>query len=130
MAVIKSKKRPKQYSVERGFISKLIETKDFKVLKDQQIQPFFLTGDNRRVFQYISEVFKTTGEVPTPRALEQKFPNYTLEYHGDTDEVGTDETLLYWCKELRTKVKHNRMADIAEEVAKLLDEGKINVVWI
>ena len=44
-------KKLKQYSVERGFISKLIESKDFKLLKDQQIQPFFLTGDNRRVFQ-------------------------------------------------------------------------------
>lgn len=119
------KKKQKQYSIEKGFISKLIETKDFKVLKDLQIQPFFLTGDNRRVFQYISDVFKETGEVPTSRVLEQKFPNYTLEYHNveGVDVVGTDETLLYWCKELRTKAKHNRMADIAEEVAKLLDEG-------
>lgn len=120
-------KKIKSYSVERGFISKLIETKDFKVLKDQQIKPFFLTGENKRVFNYISEVFKETGEVPTPRALSQKFPNYELETHtldNGVDSVGTDETLLYWCKELRTKAKHNKMADITEEVAKLLDEGK------
>ena len=117
--------KPKQYSVERGFISKLVETKDFKVLKDQQIQPFFLTGDNRRVFQYISDLFKETGEVPTYRVILQKFPGYSFEFHSvDGNEVvGTDETLLYWCKELRTKAKHNKMADIAEEVAKLLDEG-------
>ena len=123
--VIKKNKPKQQYSIERGFISKLIETKDFKVLKDQQIHPFFLTGDNRRVFQYISEMFKTTGEVPTARALAQKFPSYTLEYHlvDGVESVGTDETLLYWCKELRVKAKHNRMADIAEEVAKLLDSG-------
>ena len=123
--VIKKNKPKQQYSIERGFISKLIETKDFKVLKDQQIHPFFLTGDNRRVFQYISEMFKTTGEVPTARALAQKFPSYTLEYHlvDGVESVGTDETLLYWCKELRVKAKHNRMADIAEEVAKLLDNG-------
>ena len=50
-------KKVKQYSVECGFISKLVESKDFKLLKDQQIQPFFLTGDNRRVFQYIQEVY-------------------------------------------------------------------------
>lgn len=121
--VKRTKKR--QYSVEKGFISKLIETKDFKVLKDQQIQPFFLTGDNRRVFQYISDIFKETGEVPTQRVLQQKFPSYTLEVHtvGSVETVGTDESLLYWCKELRTKAKHNKMADITEEVAKLLDEG-------
>lgn len=120
-----TKKKQKQYSVEKGFISKLVETKDFKVLKDLQIQPFFLTGDNRRVFQYISNIFKETGEVPTARVLEQKFPSYSLEFHevDSVETVGTDETLLYWCKELRTKAKHNRMADITEEVAKLLDEG-------
>lgn len=119
-------KKVKQYSVERGFISKLIESKDFKTLKDQQIQPFFLTGDNRRVFQYIQEVFKTTGEVPTPRVIKQKFPSYELESHNVDGEsiVGTDETLLYWCKELRTKAKHNRMADITEEVAEKLDNGE------
>ena len=119
-------KKVKQYSVERGFISKLVESKDFKTLKDQQIQPFFLTGDNRRVFQYIQECFKTTGEVPTPRVIKQKFPNYDLELHSvDNEEVvGTDETLLYWCKELRTKAKHNRMADITEEVAEKLDNGE------
>lgn len=116
----------KQYSVERGFISKLIESKDFKLLKDQQIQPFFLTGDNRRVFQYIQDCFKTTGEVPTPRVIQQKFPSYELEFHNvdGVDSVGTDETLLYWCKELRTKAKHNRMADITEAVAEKLDNGE------
>ena len=57
------------YSVERGFISKLVEVGDMKLLKDLQIKPSFLTGDNRRVFQYISEHFKNTGEVPTPRII-------------------------------------------------------------
>lgn len=119
------KQKKSDYSVERGFISKLLETKDFKVLKDLQIQPYFLTGENRRVFKFISDTFKETGEVPTPRALAQKFPNYKLENHEIEGEevVGTDETFLYWCRELRTKAKHNRMADIAEEVAEKLNEG-------
>lgn len=123
--VLKTKKQNKKYNIERGFISKLLETKDFRSLKDMQIKPFFFTGDNRRVFQYMSDVFKTTGEVPTSRALLHKFPNYEFEYHDSdgVEVVGTDESLLYWCKELRTKAKHNRMADIAEEVAKLLDGG-------
>lgn len=119
-------KKVKQYSVERGFISKLVESKDFKLLKDQQIKPFFLTGDNRRVFQYIHECYKETGEVPTPRVIKQKFPSYELELHSIDGEsvVGTDETLLYWCKELRLKAKHNRMADITENVAEKLDNGE------
>lgn len=119
------KKLKQQYSIEKCFISKLVETKDLKLLKDQQIKPFFLTGDNRRVFQYINDIFKETGEVPTPRVLKQKFPSYELELHNvdDREVVGTDETLLYWCKELRTKAKHNRMCDITEEVAEKLDSG-------
>lgn len=119
------KKSKKPYNIEKGFISKLIEEKDMKLLKDQQIKPTFFTGDNRRVFKFISDTFKDTGEVPTPRVLAQKFPNYSLEVHivENRDIVGTDETLLYWCKELRTKAKHNKMAEITEEVADKLDNG-------
>lgn len=117
-------KLKQSYSVERGFISKLVETKDMKLLKDLQIKATFFTGDNRRVFQYISDSFKNSGEVPTPRVLMQKFPSYKLETHTENDIVGTDETLLYWCGEIRTKAKHNKLADITEEVAGKLDEGE------
>lgn len=120
------KAKTKKYNIEKGFISKLIESKDMKLLKDQQIKPFFLTGDNKRVFLYIQDTFRETGEVPTPRIINQKFPNYDLEtYEVDGKEVvGTEESLMYWCKELRVKAKHNRMAEITEEVAELLDGGK------
>ena len=115
-----------QYSVEKGFISKLLECKDFKLLKDKQIKPFFLTGDNRRVYQYITEVFTKTGEVPTVRVINQKFPSYSFESHNveGQEVVGTDESLAYWCDELRVKAKHNRMADIIEEVADKMDDGE------
>lgn len=112
------------YSVERGFISKLIETGDMKLLNDLQIKPSFLTGDNRRVFVYISESFTNSGAVPTPRVLLQKFPSYKLETHTADEVVGTDETLLYWCTELRKKAKHNKLADIVEETAGSLDSGE------
>lgn len=119
-------KRVKKYSVERGFISKLLEARDMKLLKEQQIKSFFLTGDNRRVFNFVSETFKTTGEVPTERVIHQKFPSYELEYHyvSGVEVVGTDESFMHWCVELRKKAKHNRMADIIESVAEKLDEGE------
>ena len=95
---LKNSKKNKNYNVERGFMSKLVEDKDMKLLKDQQIKPSFLTGENRRVFSFIQTQFKDTGEIPTPRVLAQKFPNYELETHivEGTEVVGTDETLLYW----------------------------------
>ena len=120
------KKLNKSYSVERGFISKLIESRDMKLLKDKQIRPYFFSGEHRRVFSFIETNFKETGEVPTPRVIGQKFPSYQLETHtvDGVESVGTDETLLYWSGELRTKAKHNRLADITEGVAEKLDNGE------
>ena len=112
----------KSYNIELGFISKLIENKDMKLLKDLDIKSSFLTGENKRVFVYIQNSFRETGEVPTSRVLEQKFPSYELEtYYKDGEVVvGTEETLQYWCKELRTKAKHNKMADAVENIAEML----------
>ena len=120
------KLKSKNYNVERGFISKLLEDKDMKLLKDQQIKPSFFTGDNRRVFTFIQNQFKESGEVPTPRVLAQKFPSYELELHtvDGSDAVGTDESLLYWCNQLHIKSMHNRTVDVVEAVAEKLDEGQ------
>ena len=120
------KLKSKNYNVERGFISKLLEDKDMKLLKDQQIKPSFFTGDNRRVFTFIQNQFKESGEVPTPRVLAQKFPSYELESHtvDGSNVVGTDESLLYWCNQLHIKSMHNRTVDVVEAVAEKLDEGQ------
>ena len=116
---------PRKYNIELGFISKLVETKDMKLLKDLDIKSSFLTGENKRVFVYIQNTFRETGEVPTSRVLEQKFPNYELETYINNNDtiVGTEESLQYWCKELRTKAKHNKMADALEKIAEMLEEG-------
>ena len=116
----------KSYNIELGFISKLIENKDMKLLKDLDIKSSFLTGENKRVFLFIQKSFKETGEVPTYRVLKTKFPEYELEtYIKDGEEiVGTEESLPFWCRELRTKAKHNKMADALEEIAGELDEGE------
>ena len=114
------------YSVERGLISKLIETKDMKTMKDQQIKVSFFTGDNKNVYRFINEQFVNTGEIPTERVIKHKFPNYTIEHYvvDGEEKVGTEESLNYWCNELHQKVVHNRTADLVESVAKELDSGK------
>ena len=121
----KEKKKSKPYNVEKAFISKLVETRDMKTLKDTQIKSTFFTGENKRVFIFIQDTFKSSGEVPTPRVLEQKFPSFSLETHvvGGREIVGTDETLAFWCNEVRTKAKHNKLAEITEELATKLDSG-------
>lgn len=119
---LSSKKKVKSYSIERGFVSKLLQERDMKFLKDQQIKASFFTGEHRKVYSFIQKHFRETGEFPTERVILLNFPNYELEYFNNS--VGTEESLLYWSNQLRTKAKHNKTADLVEKVAKALDEGK------
>ena len=111
------------FDCEKGLISKLIETKDVNALNEYQIKPSFFVGENRRVFTYILKQIQNNGAVPTVRAIEHKFPDYELyTYKRDQlNVVGTEEVMSYWCEELHTKVKHNKMVDLLEEVADNLD---------
>lgn len=114
------------FDVERGFISKLIETKDITTIKECQITKRFLTGEHRVAFQFIQDTYLSTGDIPTVRAFEKRFPTYRLETYVPTDSshaiVGTEENLKFWCTELRIKLKHNTIADgVDEAVSKLQD---------
>lgn len=111
------------YNIEKGFLSKLLETKDIKTIKDKHITAEFLTGEHKNVFLYIQECLLKTGEVPTPRAVMQKYPRYKIEEYTVEGEVkfGTEENLLYWCTEVRNKAKHNKIADAIEGAAKNIE---------
>ena len=110
------------FDIDRGFISKLLETKDIRLVKEQQIKPSFFTGDSKRVFEYIEKIFKETGSVPTERAVLHQFPKYKLDYIED--KVGNEEDLNFWCNELRTRIRHNHLVDTVQQMADELDEGK------
>ena len=109
------------YDIDRGFISKLIETKDIKLVKEQQIRPSFFTGDSKRVFEYIERVFRETGSIPTERVIAHQFPKFKLD-HLD-NKVGNEEDLIFWCNELRTRTRHNHLVDTVQSMADELDNG-------
>lgn len=108
-----------ELNIERGFISKLLETKDMLAVKEMQIKPSYFMGEHRKAFQFIADSFLQNGEVPTVRVFEKKFPNYSLEKIGG--EIGTEESLKFWGNELRKKVKHNSLAGTIEEVVKKIE---------
>lgn len=114
----------KPFNVENGLISKLLETKDILSIKDSQIKATYFTGEHRRAFQYIYDSVLTDGEVPTVRAFERKFPHYSLEMRvvDGVEIVGTEESIKFWCNELRKKVKHNSLAETMEEVVKHIED--------
>ena len=110
---MKVKNQLSPYDIERGFISKLIETKDMNYVLDQQIKADFFSGENQNVYRFILDYFAEHSDVPSARYVKRKFPHYRLE-------VGAEESLNHWCAELRKKVKHNRMADLLEEMSREL----------
>ena len=114
----------KPFNVENGLISKLLETKDILSIKDSQIKATYFTGEHRRAFQYIYDSVLTDGDVPTVRAFERKFPHYSLETRvvDGIEIVGTEESIKFWCNELRKKVKHNSLAETMEEVVKHIED--------
>lgn len=107
------------YNIERGFITKLLATKDILSVKDMQIKPAFFTGDNRKAYRYINDVYFSSGEMPTIRVFKEKFPDYKLDtYNGEFD---TEESLKFWCDELRKKVIHNTLVDNVEKIVDNLE---------
>lgn len=110
------------YNIEQGLISKLLETKDITTLKDAQITPKFFSGEDRRVFSFIYDSILNSGEVPTERAIKAKFPNYDLYTYSEINVVGTEESLKYWCNEIRAKAKHNSLADTLEKAVEKIQD--------
>ena len=110
----------KKYDIEKGFISKLIETGDILLVKEKQINSSYFNAENKRIFSFIEKYYLEHGSIPTERVLNIDFPYYKLERYTKENICGTEESLLHWCNEVRKKKKHNKIADIVESMAENL----------
>ena len=111
-------------SVEIGLISKLLETKDYDILKDKQITAKYFEKEYQPCIRFIDDFYMKNGTVPTIRIFEKKFPDIELETYEDS--VGTEEPLAYWCDEIRDKKTHNTIVGYMNEVADMLDSGQVS----
>lgn len=110
-------------NLDNLFISKLLETKDLAMVRENRIDEKFLYGKTKSAYRFICESVLKTGEVPTERAFKSKFPNYELEkFEG---KVGTEEGLKYWLEELRNRKRQDSMADSIEKCSDLISEGNV-----
>lgn len=110
-------------NLDNLFISKLLETKDLAMVRENHIDEKFLYGETKSAYRFICESMLKTGEVPTERAFKSKFPNYELEkFEG---KVGTEEGLKYWLEELRNRKRQDSMADSIEKCSDLISEGNV-----
>lgn len=103
-------------NIEGLLLHKLLEEQDYKIIKEQQIDSSFFEGVYKNVFVYIQDVYTKVRELPTLRVVKSKYPNAKLE--------DGEESLRFLCEELRLKNKHNKTADLLEDVAEILAEGK------
>lgn len=119
------------FNVERGLITKILETRDLMSVRDKQIKISYFSGDNRTAYQYIYDQMSETGEVPTIRAFQKRFPRYMLDRveRDGVEVIGNDESVDFWCNELRTKIKHNTLADVIDEVAKSLGDRETEYAY-
>lgn len=110
-------------NVDVGLISKILQDKDFLVVKDRQIRPYYFDREYREQFKFIEKFFMQNGTVPTLRIFKRKFPDAELEeFEG---EVGTEEPLEYWCSQVRDKITHNTLVDGVELCLENLDQGNV-----
>lgn len=116
----------KQYDIEIGLLSKLLETGDLSTLEDKQIKPYYFTGDNKKAFTFIKNYYKKNGSVPTKRIINLKHPSLDFETYIDNEtlveKIGTEEPISYWCDEIRKKNKHNVLCDTVEDMAQYLQD--------
>ena len=108
------------YGITKGLITKILETRDFATVKENQIKLEFFKGEDKSAFKYILDQVQATGATPSIRAFKNRFPNYELDCYQD-GTVGNEEVLLHWITEMRNKVKFDAIADMMEKTSKLLD---------
>lgn len=111
-------------SVEVELLSKLLETKEYDVLKDKQITPQYFEDTYKPCINFIDDFYMKNGVVPTIRIFKNRFPNVELSTFEDS--VGTEEPLAYWCDELRNKKTHNTIVGYLNKVATSLEEEQVD----
>ena len=115
------------YSITKGLITKILETRDFHTVKESQIKLNYFTGDDRNAFQFISEQVQITGQTPSINAFKKRFPKYSLNTYevNGVETVGNEDSLLYWINEMRQLVKFNAISEMLENTYALMgDMGK------
>lgn len=108
------------YNIEQGFITELLVSKDLNTVVDNQINLKFLSGTNKLAFRFIREHSTKYGKVPSIDVFKKKYPTFKL--YRISDEIGTNESMQFWCDELRNKFKHNTIADSLEKIYTNMEE--------
>lgn len=117
-------------NVDRSFISALIQSGELSTVKDKQIRNSFLGAETRRIYKFCCSFYESHGKMPSERVLSRHFGDYEFEKVVDEELddyiIGTEEPLTYWCDELRNKVKHNKLGDMAETIIDKLNDKDLD----
>jgi replicative DNA helicase len=102
-------------NIESMLLSKLIKTSDWSTIDEAQIAEKYFNGSYKRMFRFIRDFRTQYGKVPSKKEFSKKFPEFEF-----AEEI--EEPLSYYCDELRSKVKHNMLADALEKAQDFMGE--------
>lgn len=100
-------------NVEQQLISKIIYDGDYNTVIDNQITSDFFTGRFRRAFIKIQKHMIKYGSLPS----ESAFDKFGLDVELTMD---INDSMEYYCDEIRQKKKHNLMVDAIEEMTEYI----------
>ncbi len=100
--------------LERGLISKVINTRDIVTAIEAKItEEFFASEEHRRVWSWCLEYFRRYGEAPSLRALKANFPTYKV--------FEVEEPYQFFLDELRGRrafvIMQEHMGDAVEALS-------------
>ena len=108
-------------SIETNFISKLLETGNIAEVTENQIGRKFFKGKHRRAFDFITEFVEKYGKVPSSETFLDKVGGYELSE--------TSEDLIYYCDELRNKIRHNKLVEAIEFTTEHIGELETDLAY-
>ena len=102
-------------NVEVALLSKLLQSGEFSTVIDKQISQKYFSGKYKKAFKFIQDHQLKYGSIPSRQIFQKKFRDIDL-----IEDV--EESIDYWCDELRNKKKHNLIVDNMEKIAEKINE--------
>ena len=104
-------------NLEHEFISKIIETESMRAMIEKRINPDFLKGRFRPIYQFMYNYYKDYRKTPSLDVIKREFPDF------DTDIP--QEPLDYYVDELRDRKTYEIMINGIEGLADLIEQREI-----
>jgi replicative DNA helicase len=104
--------------IEKGLLSKIVESGDIRTPIKEKITTKFIYGNKTQsMYKYLQDYYAEYNKVPSKEVVERHYPNFSWE--------NAEEPMNYYCDELRERYKYNKLVDSIGEISELIEKGNI-----